>query len=203
MLERGDHDAEQLAAMREQIVRAERFVDDLLAYGRPRPLELRDVDLGALAGLAHSTSRQALAAAAPDHDLQLRLELEPEELSLEADQSQLLQLLVVLLDNAALAGCAELRLRGRQEGDQIHVAVEDDGPGIPDEILETAFEPFVTRGRGAGRQGTGLGLAIARGIVQRHGGEITADRSPDLGGARFRIRLPRDQRVLGAATGVS
>ena len=207
MLARAGAEAEAVASMDAQIKRAERFVDDLLSYGRPRPLELRTIDLGALVELALGTARQSLEGDLPHKETELRLELEPHEISLEADQSQLLQLLVVLLENAMLASDPEaplvLRVQGALEQDSVILNVEDDGPGIPAEILESLFEPFVTRGRQARRQGTGLGLAIARGIVRRHGGAITAGASAELGGARFHIELPRAQRVMAAATGVS
>jgi len=76
--------------------------------------------------------------------------------------------------------------------DAVAVAVEDDGPGLPSDRLEEAFQPFVrlepSRSRETG--GIGLGLSIARGIVQSHGGTITlANR--DVGGLRVEIRLPR------------
>jgi signal transduction histidine kinase len=63
---------------------------------------------------------------------------------------------------------------------------EDNGPGIPPEIRETLFEPFVTFGK---TSGTGLGLAIAHKAVQDHGGTITASSVPGKG-AIFVIQLP-------------
>jgi signal transduction histidine kinase len=64
--------------------------------------------------------------------------------------------------------------------------VRDTGPGIPDEIAESLFEPFVTCGKA---RGTGLGLAICRQIVEAHGGSIGPDLSADEG-AVFIIELP-------------
>ena len=71
------------------------------------------------------------------------------------------------------------------------VSVEDDGPGIPPENLETVFERFYTsRPKGAAFGGnSGLGLSIARQIVEAHGGEIHAENRPG-GGARFVVTLP-------------
>lgn len=70
------------------------------------------------------------------------------------------------------ADCAQLSLR-------------DDGPGFPDNILNSAFEPYVT----TKPKGTGLGLAIVKKIVEEHGGWIQLE-SPADGGARIVVRLP-------------
>lgn len=67
----------------------------------------------------------------------------------------------------------------------IEVTVADTGPGIPEELREQIFEPFVTRKTG----GTGLGLAIARQIAQDHGGTLTCGGAAG-GGAVFRLALP-------------
>jgi signal transduction histidine kinase len=64
--------------------------------------------------------------------------------------------------------------------------VEDRGGGVPQELRQKLFEPFVTAGKSGG---TGLGLAIARQVVEAHGGEIELAAS-DEGGSTFRITLP-------------
>jgi C4-dicarboxylate-specific signal transduction histidine kinase len=69
------------------------------------------------------------------------------------------------------------------------IHIDDSGPGIPAAVLPRIFDPFFTT-KDVG-QGTGLGLAIAYGIVQDHGGTLTAGPSP-LGGARFSIQLPAE-----------
>jgi signal transduction histidine kinase len=198
ILERsGDH-PETVAAMREQIDRAARFVDDLLRYGRPRPLELRLIDLAATAELALSTARQGLGR--PSDGIEVTFSHEAQAPIVEADQAQISQVLVILLDNALLALLdapkKRLEIRSRAEGDTIHLSVEDSGPGVPEELASRLFQPFVTgRKREGPRSGTGLGLAIARAIVERHHGRIAASRS-DLGGAKLEVVLPRVQPVL-------
>lgn len=196
-------DAETARSMREQIARAEHFVDDLLRYGRPTPLAVRTVDLQALALLAFSTAR---TAAGEDADgIELDTDALAPEMVAEVDQSQILQALVVLFDNAfhALGGEGTVRVSGGVREGRAWLSVEDSGPGIPEALLSRLFEPFVTgRAREGGRAGTGLGLAIARGVISRHGGTIRAGAS-ELGGARFTIDLPRMQPVLAAATEAS
>jgi two-component system NtrC family sensor kinase len=65
--------------------------------------------------------------------------------------------------------------------------VEDDGPGVPVELRDRIFDPFVTTK--AARGGTGLGLAIVQNLITAHNGRIWLEDSP-LGGAKFVVELP-------------
>ncbi len=201
LLARAGTAAEAVADMQEQIDRAARFIEDLLSYGRPRPLELRLIDAMPTIQLALSTARRGLGFDADDVDATVA---GGEALLLEADQAQISQALVILLDNAflAVAGAPDkkIRISTSVTAERIGIAVEDSGDGIPAEVQDRLFEPFVTsRKREGPRPGTGLGLAIARGIVERHHGAISADRSEALGGARFVLSLPKVQPVLATA----
>lgn len=71
--------------------------------------------------------------------------------------------------------------------DKVRVEVEDDGPGIPEDVRARIFEPFYTT-KGAG-EGLGLGLSICQDIVQQHGGRIGLSSKP--GCTRFSVTLPR------------
>ncbi|MEM1347338.1 MAG: ATP-binding protein [Myxococcota bacterium] len=208
LLERTGADPEILTAMRAQIERASTFVDDLVLYGRPRPLEFRDVRVDLLLHLASSTAMQAR-----QHDPSLWpvTILEPDVASelpqIEADQNQLLQVFVILLDNAILAmqrddlERREIALSASPSRDGLHIVVEDSGPGIPGALEATLFEPFVTGRKREGKSaGTGLGLAIARSVVERHGGSLTASRSELLGGARFDVALRLTPPLLQEVT---
>jgi signal transduction histidine kinase len=210
VLEMEDLDKETVAEMRQQIERASEFLDELLAYGRPRKLELRMVDLSDIIELAFSAASQALGQAIEGvGDVELAIELDEATTVIEADQAQLNQVFVILFENAILAidepaieePAAHIRVSGHRDADTLHLLVEDGGPGLPPELEARLFEPFVTgRKRDGRRTGTGLGLAIARRIVERHGGTITAGRSENMGGAKFELALPRHQHVLAAAT---
>jgi signal transduction histidine kinase len=81
----------------------------------------------------------------------------------------------------------ELRIELERAGDAAHVFVSDDGPGIPEDVIERIFDPFFTTKRELG--GTGLGLALSQSIAQAHGGQLTAT-SPPEGGAQFTLRIP-------------
>ncbi|MBY0568434.1 MAG: HAMP domain-containing protein [Hyphomonadaceae bacterium] len=96
-----------------------------------------------------------------------------------------------LIDNAAAHG-DKVRVTVRGEESAVVIAVDDNGPGIPEELYEDAFRPFsrldATRSRN--QKGVGLGLAIARDVARSHGGDIALSQSP-LGGLRASLRLPR------------
>jgi two-component system osmolarity sensor histidine kinase EnvZ len=96
-----------------------------------------------------------------------------------------------LIDNAAAHG-DKVRVSVKGEENAVTVSVDDNGPGIPEELYEEAFRPFsrldATRSRN--QKGVGLGLAIARDVARSHGGDIILGQSP-LGGLRATLRLPR------------
>ncbi len=100
------------------------------------------------------------------------------------------RLLSNLIDNALRHG-RHVEIRAVNQAGILTVAVEDDGPGIPDAQLEEVFKPFfrldTARNQNAG--GTGLGLAIARDVARSHGGDINLDQS-SLGGLRAMVRVP-------------
>ncbi len=109
--------------------------------------------------------------------------------TIHAYGSELNQVWTNLIDNAAdaMEGQGELILRAYVEAPWLVVEIEDDGPGIPEEIRESLFDPFVTT-KPSGK-GTGLGLNISRNIiVTKHEGRIDFDTSSD--GTRFTVRLP-------------
>jgi signal transduction histidine kinase len=85
-----------------------------------------------------------------------------------------------------------IRIEAAPAGDQIAIAVSDDGPGIPEEDLPRVFERFyrVDKSRARDPGGTGLGLAIVKHLVELHGGTARAENRPE-GGARFVLTLPR------------
>jgi signal transduction histidine kinase len=115
------------------------------------------------------------------------------ELPILGDVDRLLQLLVILLDNATRLAppgtTVDVRL-GR--GDRLAwFSVDDHGPGVAVEDRLRIFEPFAraAAGRRQRREGSGLGLAVARSLVDRHHGTISVDDAPG-GGARFTVSLP-------------
>jgi two-component system sensor histidine kinase HupT/HoxJ len=118
----------------------------------------------------------------------------PAALEVLGSPGQVQQVVMNLVQNAADAteGASERRLEiaGRIEQGEAVIEFRDSGPGIPADNLDKLFDPFFTT-KPVGR-GTGLGLAISYGIVERHGGKLTAGNHPK-GGALFCLRLPLAQ----------
>ncbi|MEM9300920.1 MAG: ATP-binding protein [Pseudomonadota bacterium] len=116
------------------------------------------------------------------------------------DRDRIRQLLHNLIKNsreAVVDGTLELhvdtRLEWRGASPWLILSLRDNGPGIPDQVLDKLFEPYAT----TKDRGTGIGLAIVKKIAEEHGGEIGA-RNASGGGAIFELRLPVDAAELGS-----
>ena len=97
---------------------------------------------------------------------------------------------LVLNSRDAMPKGGRVWIRIARENGSIQINCSDNGPGVPQQIVERLFEEFVTHGK---KGGTGLGLAIARSIVQAHGGEIRYE-PPPAGGAGFVVEIPDRER---------
>ncbi len=121
-----------------------------------------------------------------------------EPLIVSADENRLGQVIRNLTDNALSFSPrdGEVRLSARRTGKTVTIAVEDDGPGLPEDKLEAVFNRFYTERPSGETFGThsGLGLSISRQIVEAHGGRLTAENRHDatgaVVGAKFLITLP-------------
>ncbi|HXE52828.1 MAG TPA: ATP-binding protein, partial [Tepidisphaeraceae bacterium] len=119
----------------------------------------------------------------------------PESLPLvQADGLSIEQVLTNLLDNAVEYTPADtpIDISARAEPSEIIVEVSDYGPGLPPGTEKRVFEKFFRARPADTRRGIGLGLAISRGIIEAHGGTITALNRPG-GGATFRFTIPRQE----------
>ena len=109
------------------------------------------------------------------------------------DPAQLRQVLWNLLVNAdaVIAGTGrvgKVQLSAQREGNDVVFHVDDDGPGVPDELRDRVFEPFFT----TRPDGNGLGLATCQQLIRQNEGRIGVAKSP-LGGARFSVHLGLDR----------
>jgi signal transduction histidine kinase len=174
--------AEHLEGVRHGFERIRDLVRELLRFARPQAGE-GETDLA-------ESVRRAMRLAAYSPDLRaVALESSglDQRLPVTGDAGRLEQVFFNLLLNAGAiqGGAGRVLVRARREDERtVEVAVEDDGPGIPPEILERIFDPFFST-----RGSTGLGLSVSYGIVRAHGGELRAANRPE-GGAVFRVRLP-------------
>jgi signal transduction histidine kinase len=107
------------------------------------------------------------------------------------DETKMRRALYNVASNArdAMETGGSLTITTRTTDSMVEFRLTDTGPGIPSEIQDTLFEPFVTHGKPTG---TGLGLAIASKTVQDHGGTITVESEPGQG-ATFIIHVPQTE----------
>jgi len=159
------------------------LVNDLLDYGRPRPLLLGSVIDRALL----QEAIEACEAAAAKGNVRVELQVAGDAPRLILDPNRMHQVLRNILENAIQQSPpkAVVRIASSFQEGAWTCTVADEGSGIAGEDLPRIFDPFFSNRPG----GTGLGLAIAHRIVQQHAGELfAANRSS--GGALFTIKLP-------------
>jgi two-component system, OmpR family, sensor histidine kinase KdpD len=133
---------------------------------------------------------RSLGAVLSKHKVDVQLSPDLPQVPLDAALMQ--RVFVSLAGNVAkhTPSGTHLVISAREDGNQVEVSFEDDGPGLPKGREEEIFESFTRGGKQATRRGAGLGLAISRAIVAAHGGTIRAQ-TPESGkGARIVITLP-------------
>jgi two-component system OmpR family sensor kinase len=165
------------------------LVEDLLTLARldeEPSLRRQEVDLAALARDAAEDAR----ATAPDRSISVD---GAKSAIVSGDPHQLRQVLANLTRNALVhtPGGTPIELSVARNGQEVSVSVRDHGPGLPADSERNIFDRFwrAEGGRERGKAGAGLGLAIVRGVLDAHGGRISAENAPD-GGAVFVVRLP-------------
>jgi two-component system sensor kinase FixL len=168
----------------EQAVRAGQIIQRLrgfLSHGNSeRQIEPVSPLVKEAVELAHLDMRQ--------RGVSIRLGNVPADVSILADKVQIQQVLLNLLRNAAEAvahqECREITLITETIAATLQISVVDNGPGLPDEVRDKLFQPFVS----TKRTGMGIGLSICHTIITAHGGHLWAEPNPD-GGTIFRFTL--------------
>jgi signal transduction histidine kinase len=183
-----------------QIERACKVMDRMRRFGRKTAGEYKASPLAAIARSARSLMDPLILSSGITIDIDI-----PDDLSGVADELEIEQVLVNLIQNAADArdGKPGGRIRIWSEGDPddpgaLRLHVEDNGPGFPPDVLAHALDAFFTT-KPEGK-GTGLGLSIAHSILREHGGRILVGNGA-LGGGRITLvmRRPRAQVLPFAA----
>ena len=122
------------------------------------------------------------------NDVDLRIDVVPESLSVTADRQLLDQVMINLVKNAIDAVAdrkdAVITLAARLDFGRTVLSVTDNGPGIPDEILDQVFIPFFT----TKREGSGIGLSLSRQVMTAHRGDIVVENLP--AGTCIRLVFP-------------
>jgi signal transduction histidine kinase len=193
-----------LVVLEEEITRLERLTRTFLDFARPPQLEKRTFDLRGVLEQAVGL----VSGRAGHQGVAVACRLPEAPAPVHADMGQVRQVVLNLLLNALDAlpngGTVTVTLSSTAPaGDGagrgwLTVAVADCGAGLPPELGEHIFEPFVS----TKETGLGLGLSICKRIVEAHGGAITAANRPE-GGAEFNVRLPRSPGAWPAGVGAS
>ncbi|MBW8368229.1 MAG: sensor histidine kinase N-terminal domain-containing protein [Arenimonas sp.] len=186
------NDAERLESQQRLdagVRRMERAIAQLLALSRVEPgaaPQAREpVDLAQIVA-HHAGDARTLAE---ERDIEVRVQAQ--RAMVAGDSAALDGLVRNLLDNAVryTPAAGQVSVRLASDAGQVHLVVEDSGPGIAPEARERVFERF-QRELGTGVEGSGLGLSIVAQVLASHGGRIALDASPALGGLRASVTLP-------------
>lgn len=181
--------------LRDETSRLSHLVNDLQqlwrAEARQIPLSLTTVDIGE----SLRAGEERFAVQAQERGVELRLDPPSARLAARADRERFAQVLDNLVSNAirySPAGGA-VTLRARRAGDEVVVAVADQGPGLTAEQRDRVFERFyrVDPSRSRALGGSGIGLAIARALTYAMDGRIWAESAGPGLGSTFRVALPK------------
>jgi len=189
---------EMLASIKEAGLRASKIVDNMLSFSRT----------GGAHFVSHNVCElldQTINLAASDYDLKKKYDFRQIKIvreyqtnlpNIACEGTKIQQVILNLLKNGAQAMAerknrnepSKFILRAMREGDMMRIEVQDNGPGMSEEVRRRVFEPFFTT-KEVG-EGTGLGLSVSYFIVtENHGGTMTVESSPGKG-AKFIIHLP-------------
>jgi two-component system, NtrC family, sensor kinase len=182
-----DHDLKLVA---EESERCKKIVGNLLDFARQSRVHLETVDVGEL--VRQAVDGVACTVEPNGQRLQLDVDVAP-GLTADLDRDQMAQVLVNLVKNGVEAmegrsGAVRVRAYEVPRQHRLHIAVCDDGAGVPSSARDKVFQPFFTT-KSIGK-GTGLGLPISYGIVKMHNGTIWFDSEMD-GGTTFHVEIPK------------
>lgn len=180
----GDSYKEDFKVIEEEIHRINEIVDQFLRFAKPAPPLLEKTEVS-------SIFEETLQLLRPQIEKQLIVvekEFQPLPIIL-IDREQMKQAILNLLLNAiqAMPGAGHLTLKGQnsEDGQWIHLSIQDSGVGIPGEDMNKLFDPFFSTKEG----GMGLGLSIAHRIIDQHHGKIEVESTPGEG-TLFTVWLP-------------
>lgn len=191
MLERKNKDTRQteyFKLMISELDRANSIITEFLSLAKNKAVYLQELKLDSVVKVLYPLMKAD--AMLKDKDVVVDLAPVP---AILADEKEIRQLILNLVRNGleAMPGRGRLTIRTFAEAEQVALAVQDEGTGIPAEVLDKLGTPFFT----TKEQGTGLGLAVCYSIANRHGAVIETDTGP--GGTTFTIRFPMNKTHSG------
>jgi len=184
---------QQIEMIREEVMRSDRIITELMGYAQLAEGRVERLDVA-------EELEQALKRAFPpalQHEIKIKVTCPPSLPPLLMQRAHLREALVNLLTNArdALNGTGQIDISVRLDArSAIHIAIADNGPGIPDYQREQIFEPYFS----TKEKGTGLGLAIVRHNAEIYGGKVAVESA--LGkGSTFTLTFPAKATMNAAA----
>ena len=196
----------QLKILRETAVniqthgeRADKIVVSMMSHAVGDQGFKQSTEINALVDEYSRLALQGFRAGNPDCTVQLVLDLDPNAGAVDLNASEIGQVATNLVSNALYAlhdergrrdekSTPTVTIRTKRMSSDIEIVIEDNGPGIPETVLDRIFEPFFTTK--PTNEGTGLGLSLSyEVVVDAHGGTLTAENN-ESGGATFMITLP-------------
>ncbi|MDQ0317616.1 sensor histidine kinase [Amorphus orientalis] len=190
----------KISRIDEQVERAKRITDQVRRYGRKAKMSTERFPIARTIDLAIGFVAEQFRLASINLALDIAL---PDGMTIEGEQTLFEQVIVNILLNArdAFEGCETdeprnrtVTIRATTTGVKVYLIIEDNAGGIPDAMIGTIFEPFMTTK--PEEKGTGLGLSMSRNIVRKMDGDIHAENTPD--GARFTVVVPVPQTAASA-----
>ena len=175
-------DSSEIEDLKRDVTEMENMVEEYLAFARGESAEeVVTCDIGDLLRDVVNGARHGAADIAISTESELTVPVRPNAFK---------RCIVNLVNNAATYA-QHIDIHAGWRGDAVEIIVDDDGPGIPENMREEVFKPFyrLDSSRNPKTGGTGLGLTISRDLVRGHGGDIALEEAP-AGGVRARLRLP-------------
>jgi len=185
-----DKDRDDLEIINRSAKQAADILGRLLRFAGQQGMEREYIDINHIIEIALEFRRHSLS----DNKVDVIMHLDNKLPKILVDGNQLQEVFLNLIINAENSMVqahhgegGKLTIATKMSGDNIYVSFDDDGVGINKEGLDKIFNPFFTTMEPG--KGTGLGLSISKGIIDRHGGEISVESQPGSGAA-FVIKLP-------------
>lgn len=181
---------DRLGQLIPELARINRLLDELLdlnggrepqAKQRLRPVSTTRLIEAAINAVRHSARAKSIS-----------ITKENVHVTVVADFDQLTRVIINLLQNAIKFSPegSKILIRSMSKGNDLHISVIDDGPGVSEEDSERIFQPYVQRNLNTTEEGVGLGLSIAQAFVQAHGGKIGVQHRDGERGSHFWFSVP-------------
>ncbi len=180
-----------IGIVEEEAQRLKRMIDDLLAFARPQTLRMTRVEVHPMIDGAVEAAR-----AVTQSNVEVVIQVDEDVPNVTCDEHRIREAVINLVTNAIQASrrVEPVRVHVTREGPRVHIAVIDDGVGVPRELVPRLFTPFFT----TRPTGTGLGLAVVRRIAEGHGGEALCHAQGP--GATFVLVLPIESALRPSTT---